>query len=277
MLCDSTASRFPCSKTIVADSCSIVESKISSALIMEDDSDWDVNLKAQMIEFARGTRILQGDKSGGSSSGSPYGDDWDMLWLGHCGMKSLQEERGEQPAFYIIPNDTTVRPPQHKMDFVNPRLAESPGFENHRLVFTGEGPICSWSLAFTYDGARKALTALSMVGVDQPVDLGYNFLCSGNLGFPIRCFSTYPSLMGTWTQQGPTSRNSDIVESDVVDWHDASSQTMVYSTMLNMMTLANNSTKIKAQWEEARQAEIDLATFEIPNGFLYFPDSDSEP
>ena len=83
--------------------------------------------------------------------------------------------------------------------------------------------------------------------------------------------------MGTWTQQGPTSRNSDIVESDVVDWYDASSQTMVYSTMLNMMTLANNSTKIKAQWEEARQAEIDLATFEIPSGFLYFPDSDSEP
>lgn len=33
--------------------------QISTALIMEDDSDWDMNLKAQMIEFARGTRSQQ--------------------------------------------------------------------------------------------------------------------------------------------------------------------------------------------------------------------------
>lgn len=259
---------------------SIVENKISSALIMEDDSDWDVNLKAQMIEFARGTRALQGSNhdSSSSSPSSPYGDNWDMFWLGHCGMKSIQEERGhEQPAFYVIPDDPTVRPPHHKMDFVNPRLAENPEFQRHRLIFAGEGPICSWSLAFTYDGARKALTALSMVGVDEPVDLGYNFFCGGILGIPVRCFSTYPSLMGTWTQQGPSSRDSDIVESDVDDWHDASSQTMVYSTMLNLMTFANNSTKIRAQWDDVKHTEIDLSTFEIPHGFEYSYPAATDP
>lgn len=247
--------------------CSIVENHINSAIIMEDDSDWDVNLKAQMTQFARGTRLLQG---GQEQSFSPYGDHWDMLWLGHCGMKSIREERGQQPIFYVIPNDPTVRPPQYKADFVNPKLSEKPDFQAHRLVFTGEGPICSWSLAFTWDGARKALTALSMVGVDEPVDLGYNFLCSGILNVPINCYSTYPSIMGTWTQKGPASRDSDIIDYES-EWHEASSQSMVYSTMLNMLQLANNSTRMRAQWPDVAHPQIDLKSFQIPNGFMYFP------
>jgi hypothetical protein len=32
---------------------------IQFALVIEDDADWDVLLKAQMTEFARGTRFLR--------------------------------------------------------------------------------------------------------------------------------------------------------------------------------------------------------------------------
>lgn len=92
---------------------------------MEDDADWDVNLKAQMMEFARGTRSMQEPKSPKQPL-SPYGNDWDMLWLGHCGMKSLQEDHNQELVFYVMSDDPTVRPPQYKTDFVNPRLAEAP-------------------------------------------------------------------------------------------------------------------------------------------------------
>lgn len=37
----------------------MVEEGIQTALIMEDDADWDVLLKSQMVEFARGVRYLQ--------------------------------------------------------------------------------------------------------------------------------------------------------------------------------------------------------------------------
>ncbi|KAE8350058.1 hypothetical protein BDV28DRAFT_163218 [Aspergillus coremiiformis] len=240
----------------------IVENKITSAVIMEDDSDWDVNIKAQMLELARGTRALQ-DTRGVPLS--PYGDDWDLLWLGHCGIKS----RGE-PKFYVIANDTTVTPRAHQNEFVRPALAEDPNFEKHRLVFLADGAICSWSLAFTYDGARKALTALSYVGIDEPVDLGYNFLCTNILHVPYRCLSTFPSLLGTWAQRGPASRDSDITDGDKT-WHEASSRSLTYSTMLNLLPLANTQTTIHAQWDDVPAPEIDLASFEIPPGYLYTP------
>jgi len=53
---------------------SILDNHLSSALIMEDDVDWDIRIKSQMIEFAKGVRSvsqipLQSDQS------SPYGDD----------------------------------------------------------------------------------------------------------------------------------------------------------------------------------------------------------
>lgn len=247
---------------------------------MEDDSDWDVNLKSQMLEFARGTRALQAaskNQTSPTTSFSPYGDDWDMLWLGHCGMNSLLEAHDQDrdhPSFYVIPDDPTVRPLQHKAEFVRPRLSERPEFEEHtRLVFIGEGPICSWSLAFTYEGARKALAALSFIGVDEPVDLGYNFLCSGILNVPYTCYSTYPSLMGTWQQQGSSSRDSDIADSQAVDlvddWHEASSRSLVYSTMLNLMRLVRNESTVKPQWEDVSPGEVDLGRLEIPEGYLY--------
>ncbi|KAE8153065.1 LPS glycosyltransferase [Aspergillus avenaceus] len=242
----------------------IVENRITSAILMEDDSDWDVNIKAQMVEFARGTRLLQGENG---TPHSPYGDNWDMLWLGHCGINS----RGA-PRFYVMPNDPTVTPRHHQNEFVRPGLADQEAFMPHRLTFLADNAICSWALAVTYDGARKALTALSMLGVDEPVDLGYNFLCTNILNVPYRCYSTFPSLLGTWRQRGSSSRDSDISDGDG-EWHEASSRSVTYSTMLNMLALANNSTKIHAQWEDVRRPVIDLRTFAIPSGHLYTPDN----
>ncbi|KNG91381.1 LPS glycosyltransferase [Aspergillus nomiae NRRL 13137] len=241
----------------------IVESKISSAVLMEDDSDWDVNIKTQMVEFARGTRALQGTDG---IPFSPYGDSWDMLWLGHCGINS----RGD-PKFYVIPNDLTVTPRPHQNEFVRPGLAEDPNFESHRLVFSADNAICSWAMAFTYEGARKALTALSYVGIDEPVDLGYNFLCTNILHVPYQCLSSHPSIMGTWAQRGPASRDSDITDGDDT-WHEASSRSLTYSTMLNILPLANNKTTISATWDDVPAPKIDITTFKIPRGYLYTPD-----
>lgn len=97
----------------------MVRRNLSSALILEDDADWDVRLRNQLQDFALSSRTLtqplarseQGryadvtyphpsDTSPSSVEDitfdsrprtvvpvtSPYGDEWDVLWLGHCGM-----------------------------------------------------------------------------------------------------------------------------------------------------------------------------------------------
>lgn len=96
----------------------MTENNITTALILEDDSDWDVRIKSQMRNFARASRLLlqplpgnvdqfldptypqpsEGDSSTNFDvdnfattrpTSSPYGDieRWDILWLGHCGCR----------------------------------------------------------------------------------------------------------------------------------------------------------------------------------------------
>lgn len=92
---------------------------ISTALILEDDADWDVRIREQLQDFALSARALTQPLSENPSSyadntfpvpqgpdalpaadllfdnlpstippkHSPYGDNWDVLWVGHCGMR----------------------------------------------------------------------------------------------------------------------------------------------------------------------------------------------
>src|ERR1700712_3532369 len=54
----------------------IVHEKVSSAMIFEDDADWDVALKMQLVQFARGSRFIL-NTTESEATHSPYGDDWD--------------------------------------------------------------------------------------------------------------------------------------------------------------------------------------------------------
>ncbi|KAI3398674.1 hypothetical protein diail_8713, partial [Diaporthe ilicicola] len=88
----------------------IVKRNLSSALILEDDADWDIRVKEQLRDFATATRALTQPLEGSTNSYadptypipkgqatvrefqfhklpntvsprySPYGDSWDLLW-----------------------------------------------------------------------------------------------------------------------------------------------------------------------------------------------------
>jgi len=92
---------------------SVIESGLSSVLIIEDDADWDVRLLSQMTEFAKGVRYVA-EVPLEKHQESPYGDDWDVLWPGHCGEAELPwHAEGADDRLYIIKNDTTVAPKEH--------------------------------------------------------------------------------------------------------------------------------------------------------------------
>ena len=136
----------------------IIDNNLSSGLIVEDDADWDVNLKTQLTRFALGTRHIL-DASTSSEPLSPYGDNWDMLWIGHCAQSS------PEPPFarFIIENDTTVRVPNHRWHLWNPEKTltqDLPNNRSTRVVYRSAGGCCSFAYALSYTGARKYISEL---------------------------------------------------------------------------------------------------------------------
>lgn len=132
---------------------SILDNNLSSALILEDDADWDVSLKNQLTQFALGTRHIL-DAPTSSEPLSPYGDGWDMLWLGHC----AQNKPTKPFSRFIIANDTTVRPAGHRWHLWNPEPTltyDLPHNRTTRVVYRSAGGMCSYAYALSYTGARK--------------------------------------------------------------------------------------------------------------------------
>ena len=60
----------------------MIDEGIQSALVMESDADWDMRVKESMAGLARGAKEVADFPFGeaGTGAGSPYGDNWDVLW-----------------------------------------------------------------------------------------------------------------------------------------------------------------------------------------------------
>ncbi|GAW16456.1 hypothetical protein ANO14919_058850 [Xylariales sp. No.14919] len=238
----------------------VVDMGLGSALVLEDDVDWDVRLKTQMRTFAMASRLWldieaqrretttsqrRGGIAGGVPSGSPdsekreqqqesevgsesspagsddggairgeyaqdtvplssgrlpstqgrtkspYGDDWDVLWLGHCGADlpaARQEPASGDPLSsslkISIPRDPTVPAPKHLQPHpfaLRDRLADA--YPAHtRVVHAARGTVCSLAYAVSRRGARKLLRAFSAAGFVDQFDLMLRDYCMGGGG-----------------------------------------------------------------------------------------------
>jgi hypothetical protein len=272
----------------------MVEENVQTALILEDDADWDVRLKAQLLSLARGTRILldlahkepafasasrsnpsdianhaqvsNSDSSGSSKSSalpfSPYGDGWDILWLGHCGETFPERIPGHQHiasgsaryTYYAMQDDDTVPSAQHATSWIAGDLARHP---HTRWVHFSGGPTCSAAYALSQSGARKVLLALSVGGslvaqLDNamadlcrdhtPWDAGGEADAEGPPGYPgarMRCLSVTPALFSQHKPRGRRDAGSDI--ETVADGEDirevGESPNLVWSARLNVQNL----------------------------------------
>ncbi|PYH45107.1 glycosyltransferase family 25 protein [Aspergillus saccharolyticus JOP 1030-1] len=241
----------------------IVQGRLGSAIVMEDDVDWDVTIKTQLQGYALAVRALQGSE--GISTGSPYGDDWDILWLGHCGL-SYSAER----PFFLSQPDPTVLPPHHFLPYWrDPPPIDRP--DHTRLVCSVADAVCSMVYAVSYHGAQKILAALSVNPghLAEQIDIGAQFDVSlGRLcghGY-LRCFGAYPSLTGGFQPAGPLSKTSDIHDQNQ-DVHAAYSYGVMYSTMLNIHRLLSKEKTVHATWEDVGvPLDVDPANFTVLGG-----------
>ena len=101
----------------------MIAENISSALVMESDVDWDLRIKPTMQGLADGARAIadfpfdpptRPSKSRGHAKELvqpephiPYGDKWDMLWIGHCGANGNGDGR------YYKYNDSSAPSDDH--------------------------------------------------------------------------------------------------------------------------------------------------------------------
>lgn len=105
---------------------------------MEDDADWDVRIRDQLNDLAKASYALTQPLAGtegneyadvtypkpleGSPPSvpdfefdslpatvepliSPYGDEWDVLWLGHCGMRFPYQDNKVIPKGRVVQED----------------------------------------------------------------------------------------------------------------------------------------------------------------------------
>jgi hypothetical protein len=272
----------PPSHNIWANISRTVHERLGSAIIMEDDADWDVSQKTQLQSFAIAVRALQSaDPSSNtypnSHSPSPYGDNWDILWLGHCGI----ECNPSHPSF-LTPNDPTIPPPHHFLPYWRDEPPQHRP-NTSRLTCTITDGVCSLLYAVSLRGAQRILSALSVnpshlaadIDTGAQFDVSLGRLCGSGY---IKCFAPYPALTGGYRPAEAKGKGSDIngEEGEVGrpfggDVEGAFSHGALYSTLLNVERLLRGEATVKATWEDVDVVEMGLGDVEVLEGSIESP------
>lgn len=168
----------------------------TSVLILEDDADWGEDIHSQMSDVAAAVRkLVQAD-----TTAWPHEEDWDVLWLGHCGESLPFDQFGNHSVSY---HDPTI--PSHVNSW------EKAFEEKTRYVHFSVGPVCSYAYAVSRVGASRILAAEH--GNDQAFDIWLHVACRSLL----RCISVNPKI---FHEHVPQDRSGGLVNSGRVDWSD---------------------------------------------------------
>ncbi|KAK2757556.1 hypothetical protein FQN54_004525 [Arachnomyces sp. PD_36] len=246
----------------------IVHERLATAIIMEDDADWDVTIKTQLQSFAVAVRALQGIGLT-TATNSPYGDHWDILWLGHCGIECRTDR-----ASFLTPNDPTILPAHRFLPYWrDPPPIDRP--EHARLTCFASDGVCTFVYAVSYRGAQKILSALSVnpSEIADKIDIGAQFdvslgrMCK--IGY-IRCFAPYPSLTGNYQPAGPMAKSSDIHGRDGIR-EKTTSLGVMYSTMLNINRILHGDRIVHSHWDDAEMPNVNPDRISVMGGKVQMP------
>ena len=236
----------------------IVTHRVSTALIFEDDADWDIDFRRQLIDFALASNHLL-NTPGDNQPHSPYGDNWDLLWLGHCGSAPDDSD----PRRFVVRNDPTVPPISQRFEIGHVADTMTPDedgqhhqkWDNHtRIHFSQTRGLCTYSFALSFRGAQKLLYYLSMKLWHGAFDLGLEDMCRDK-SREFKCLSVYPQIVDSHRSAGNVKGDSDLsdggaegVREDdkIFTWN------VVTSTRINVDKLMNDRRErgeMKSQWD----------------------------
>lgn len=163
----------------------IVMSDTQTALILEDDADWDINIKHQMQLLSTAIRNLT---DAGIDDRSPYGSKWDVIWLGHSGDQSFNTATPHVE--YADP--TTF--PFRSYAWWTKTFLEQYNKAGHRSVQWPIEPTGLIAYAVNVGVAQKILRHLGE-GAHQAIDIEMRHLCQYRI---LECFITNPEIFGMY-------------------------------------------------------------------------------
>ena len=241
----------------------IVQNRIQSALIFEDDADWDVMIKSQLVEVARG--VLSFQVAHNTANSSPYGNEWDMLWLGHCGVMDADPKN---PKYYVIHEDPTVPPLSHQTYRLRLPDMSPPELNGNftRVVFNNGRGICGSAYALSLKGAEKLLYQYSLEPQAPPWDIALSRFCKHKLD-DARCFATFPALFQSYRAAGNTAADSDRTDPVAKFRNKGYTENLVYPMKPNLESFVTAARTVRSQWpNDTMFPEIDPLSLQIPKG-----------
>ncbi|KAG9237516.1 hypothetical protein BJ875DRAFT_149039 [Amylocarpus encephaloides] len=174
-----------------------ITSNMESVLIIEDDVDWDVNIKHQMQLVSDNIRKFT---EVNATDATPYGHAWDLLWLGHCG------EHTDADTPRIEFSDPTVPDRKTYTGWANKyRYNVDSG---KRAIQRGVNPVCSFGYALSRKGAVKVLEWASKGG-NEAFDIK---LLQGCQWKSFDCMVVTPEVMHHYTPLKELGYKSLVVE-----------------------------------------------------------------
>lgn len=130
-----------------------------TALIMEDDVDWDTRIRTQQIpQTAYAIQELLASYEG------YYGSvgSWDIIWLGHCG-DYFNASRGSDISTIKAYNDPAMPDLEDLHPWTQDFLHGIGAHQNQqRFVHESVRPLCTFAYAITRTAARRVLNELAI-------------------------------------------------------------------------------------------------------------------
>ncbi|KYK55025.1 hypothetical protein DCS_06986 [Drechmeria coniospora] len=261
----------------------VVMRNLSSVLILEDDVDWDIRLKDQLHDLALSTNALlqplrgfpdrhadatypkrRQDESPPPEDipfedlpvtippkSSPYGDNWDVLWIGHCGMIFPREKNDIPKGRVIHRDDVTVAPKRNLWLLTEPFTLKEKYPPHTRAVHHAEEGVCTLAYAISQAGARKILHELALKPPTAAFDILLRFFCDGTDGRAMHnCLGVTPGLFHHYRPAGKALDVSDIRDHDGDFREDAGSDIVRWSVRLNTPELLDGGTSFADQYPD---------------------------
>ncbi|KAJ5927343.1 hypothetical protein N7516_009116 [Penicillium verrucosum] len=151
----------------------VVHQSITTALIFEDDVDWDVAIKKEIGLV--GPLLHQIWPCDGDDN-TPYGTCWDILWLGHCGDLVPRDALS-------ISDDTSLPSSIYEENDGEP----IPFPAQLRMVHVSQGPVCTYAYAVTKQSAYKLIHMVGD-GIDETTSTQLRLWCQDG---SLRCITSY--------------------------------------------------------------------------------------
>ncbi|KAK9311540.1 hypothetical protein V1522DRAFT_417586 [Lipomyces starkeyi] len=185
----------------------IIDNKIETALIIEDDVDWDINIKAQLTAFAQALRTsrLRRPFTDEELERAPYGLDWDIMHLATSKANMAATPRNKA---FIKYND----PYRASSDVANNGCTGPNGWfcwgdimaytklnETQRAIYPSYESVGLSAIAVSYRGAQRLLYYLSYKELVDTLDYSIaDLLRKGAL----RGWTVTPPLLSEWKTHG---------------------------------------------------------------------------